>query len=150
MNSLNTRSMILRKKKYKLNKAKMIKNHKIRKNRGLEHQMMSGERKQLILLLISSVIKSQNVIELKRVRVGTNKWLFHLLTLRLLWSRENKKNRVCKKRHSSHRFQGKKFQKRLKHSASIIVLENYNQLCSVLIQTTLGKDSLFRSYRRIT
>ena len=83
MSSLNTRLTILRKKKYKLNKAKTIKSHKIRKNRGLEHQMRSGERKQLTLLLISSVIKNQNVTELKKVRVGTNKWLFLLLMLKL-------------------------------------------------------------------
>ena len=73
----------MRKKKYKLDKAKMIKSHKIRKSRGLDHQMRSEERKQLILLLISSEIKNQNVIELKRVRVGTNKWLFLLLMLKL-------------------------------------------------------------------
>ena len=73
----------MRKKKYKLDKAKMIKSHKIRKSRGLDHQMRSEERKQLILLLISSAIKNQNVIELKRVRVGTNKWLFLLLMLKL-------------------------------------------------------------------
>ena len=73
----------MRKKKYKLNKAKMIKNHKLRKNRGSDHRMRSEGRKQLILLLISSAIKNQNVIELKRVQVGTNKWLFLLLTLKL-------------------------------------------------------------------
>lgn len=73
----------MRKKKYKLDKAKMIKSHKIRKSRGLDHQMRSEGRKQLILLLISSEIKNQNVIELKRVRVGTNKWLFLLLMLKL-------------------------------------------------------------------
>ena len=73
----------MRKKKYKLDKAKMIKSHKIRKSRGLDLQMRSEGRKQLILLLISSEIKNQNVIELKRVRVGTNKWLFLLLMLKL-------------------------------------------------------------------
>ena len=73
----------MRKKKYNLDKAKMIKSHKIRKSRGLDHQMRSEGRKQLILLLISSEIKNQNVIELKRVRVGTNKWLFLLLMLKL-------------------------------------------------------------------
>ena len=73
----------MRKKKYKLNKAKMIKSHKLRKSRGSDHRMRSEGRKQLILLLISSAIKNQNVIELKRVQVGTNKWLFLLLTLKL-------------------------------------------------------------------
>ena len=73
----------MRKKKYKLDKAKMIKSHKIRKSRGLDNQMRSEGRKQLILLLISSAIKNQNVIELKRVRVGTNKWLFLLLMPKL-------------------------------------------------------------------
>ena len=73
----------MKKKKYKLDKVKMIKSHKIRKSRGLDHQMRREGRKQLILLLISSEIKNQNVIELKRVRVGTNKWLFLLLMLKL-------------------------------------------------------------------
>ena len=73
----------MRKKKYKLNKAKMIKSHKLRKSRDPDNRMRSEGRKQLILLLISSAIKNQNVIELKRVQVGTNKWLFLLLTLKL-------------------------------------------------------------------